>query len=163
MRKSTTALDFGHNIQLIQQCRKGFCFVFCQTGSQVFVKGCFDSRFGRFHLLRLFSREQQLTAAVIGILSAQKESLRFQISGSSANGCLIRVQNFRKLCLCAAGIVPQRMNQIDLCRTNAFFPQREKYKLFRFSGNFCNFPFGNVHFSSAPRFVVYALLYVQLL
>ena len=61
------------------------------------------------------------------------------------------MQNFRQLCLRAARIVPQRVDQIDLRRADPILAQGKQNQFFRLPGDFGNFPFGNVHVGSSAE------------
>lgn len=55
------------------------------------------------------------------------------------------MQQLRQLCLRTAGVVTQRMDEIDFRCANALFPQCQQDQLFCLARNFCDFPSGTVH------------------
>ena len=71
------------------------------------------------------------------------------------------MQNFGKLCLRAARIVAQSVDQVDLRRADSVLAQRAEYQLFRFPRDLCDFPFGNIHNSSEKNNDVYTSLYIH--
>ena len=164
MRESRAAFGFRCCVQLVQQHCEGFGFIVRQHRSQVLVEGCFDLCFGGFHGFRLFRGIQQLTAAVVRSLLTHQKAFRFQIFRPPRDGCLVCVQQFRQRRLCAAGMVPQRVNQINFCRADALFAQGQQDEFLCFPRDFCDFPFGDIHMcTSVTLMVVCASLYMQLL
>ena len=74
------------------------------------------------------------------------------------------VQQFRQRRLCAAGMMAQRVNQVDFRRADALFPQGQQDEFLCFPRDFCDFPFGDIHMcTSVTLMVVCASLYMQLL
>ena len=72
------------------------------------------------------------------------------------------MQNLRELCLRAAGIVPQRMDQIDLRRADPLCAQHAQNQLLRLACDLRNLPFRSVHrYASASENDVYTSLYIH--
>ena len=55
------------------------------------------------------------------------------------------MQKLGERSLRAAGMVAQRVDQIDLRRADALLAQREQHQLFRLARDLGDFPFRNVH------------------
>lgn len=81
----------------------------------------------------------------MGIIPADQVSLCLKIFGSAGNGRFIRMENLRQLRLRAAGLMTQCMDQIDLRRSNARFPQGQQNQLLRFPGNLRDFSSCDIH------------------
>ena len=145
MREASTALGFGRGVQLVQRSRKSGGFLLREHTGQVLVKGRFHLGFGGFQVLGLFGGEQQLAAPVVGGVLPGEVALSFQIFCAARNGGLVRVQKLGQLCLGAAGVVAQCMDQVDLRRADSLFPYGEQDQLFRFPRDLCDFSLGDVN------------------
>ena len=124
MRESRAALGLGDRVKLMERCGERGGLVLCERACQVFIKRRFDLRFGGLQTLRLFRGIQKLAAPVVGRVPADKIPLRFKIFRPPRNGGLVRVQKLGERGLRAAGMVAQRVDQIDLRRADALLAQR---------------------------------------
>ena len=145
MREAGAALGLGGCIQPVQRRGERGGLVLREDADQIFIERRFDLRLGGLQSLRLFRRVQQPAAPVAGCVPADKIPLRFKIFRPPRNGGLVRVQKLRERGLRAAGVMAQRVDQIDLCRADALLPQREQHQLLRFPRDLGDLPFRNVH------------------
>ena len=65
----------------------------------------------------------ELAPAVIRCIPADKVPLVLQIFRSPCNGSLVSMQKLRQCSLCAAGMMAQGMDQVDLRRSHILVPQ----------------------------------------
>ena len=114
MRESRAALGLGDRVKLMERCGERGGLVLCERACQVFIKRRFDLRFGGLQTLRLFRGIQKLAAPVVGGVLPGEVALSFQIFCAARNGGLVRVQKLGQLCLGAAGVVAQCMEQIRI-------------------------------------------------
>ena len=129
----------------MQRSRKGGGLVGGQGTGQVLIKFGLDLRLGRFQAFGFLGGVQKLAAAVIGAGLAHQIAFCFQVFGAPGDGRLVGVQQLGQRRLGAAGVMAQRVDQVDLRRANALFPQGKQYQLLCLAGNFGNFAFGNIH------------------
>lgn len=121
MREARTALGLGRRIKLVQRSGKGGGFFLRQYTRQILVKSGLNSGLGGFQALGLFCGEKQLAPSVVRGVLAGQITLPFQIFGSPGDSRLVCVQQFGQLGLRTAGMVAQRMDEVDLRCADALF------------------------------------------